>query len=270
MDGMNPTPKVRVHHLQQAKDKGEPISMLTAYDALVSPIFEAAGIDILLVGDSLGNVVLGYNSTIPVSLEDMERATGAVARSVTRPLIVADLPFGSYEAGPREAFEASVRLMKAGAQAVKLEGGTVRSELVEFLVDNGIPVMGHLGYTPQAEHALGGPRLQGRGDSAAVLMEDAAAIQEAGAFAVVLEMVPGALAAELTDRLSIPTIGIGAGPHCDGQVLVWTDMAGMTDWSPRFARRFGELGAGLLAASKEYIAAVHDGSFPGPQETREA
>ena len=260
--------RVRLHHLQQAKDDRRPLTMLTAYDALTAPIFEAAGVDMLLVGDSLGNVTLGYDSTLKVTLEDMERAVAAVARSTSRPLIVADLPFGTYETGPQTAFEAAAQLMRAGAHAVKLEGGVERVPAVEMLVGGGIPVMGHIGYTPQSEHALGGPRLQGRGSSGERLWADALALQEAGAFGVVLEMVPAQLAKEITKALKRPTIGIGAGPRCDGQVLVWSDMAGMTEWTPSFARRFGELGAELQRAAAEYVGAVKKGSFPGPDNYR--
>ena len=260
--------RVRLHHLQQAKDDRRPLTMLTAYDALAAPIFEADGVDMLLVGDSLGNVTLGYDSTLKVTLEDMERAVAAVARSTSRPLIVADLPFGTYETGPQTAFEAAAQLMRAGAHAVKLEGGVERVPAVEMLVGGGTPVMGHIGYTPQSEHALGGPRLQGRGSSGERLWADALALQEAGAFGVVLEMVPAQLAKEITKALKIPTIGIGAGPRCDGQVLVWSDMAGMTEWTPSFARRFGELGAELQRAAAEYVGAVKKGSFPGPDNYR--
>ncbi len=260
--------RVRLHHLMQAKAERRPITMLTAYDALTAPIFEAAGVDMLLVGDSMGNVMLGHDSTLTVSLDDMERAVGAVARSTKRPLIVADLPFGTYETGPFQAFESATRLMRAGAHAVKLEGGAERVPAVEMLVDGGIPVMGHLGYTPQSEHALGGPRLQGRGEQGEKLWADALALQEAGAFALVLEMVPAQLAKEVTRAVRIPTIGIGAGPRCDGQVLVWSDMAGMTEWTPSFVRRFAELGAALEGAASEYVAAVRDGSFPGPDNYR--
>lgn len=260
--------RVRVGHLRQKKAAGKPITMLTAYDALTAPIFEAAGVDSLLVGDSLANVLLGYETTIPVSLDDMVAATGAVARSVSRPLVVADLPFGSYEGSPEQAYESAVRLMKAGAHAVKLEGGTPRVAAVKMLVEGGIPVMGHLGYTPQSEHALSGPRLQGRGDQGEQLWADALALEAAGAFAVVLEMVPAPLAKSVTRALKIPTIGIGAGPSCDGQVLVWSDMAGMTDWSPSFARRFAELGRALQQAATEYVEAVETGAFPAPGNFR--
>ncbi len=262
--------KVRIHHFAREKARGEKITMLTAYDALTARIFEAAGVDALLVGDSLGNVVLGYDSTLPVELSDMIRATEAVSRVTNHPLVVADLSFGSYEAGPVQAFESAAALMKAGAQAVKLEGGVARAHLISALVDGGIPVMAHIGYTPQAEHALGGPRLQGRGDTADCLLQDALAVEEAGAFAVVLEMVPASLAARISKRLTIPTIGIGAGPDCDGQVLVWSDMAGMTSWSPKFAKRFAELGEGLKNAAKDYVDEVRAGSFPSAEHSRES
>lgn len=256
--------RVRVHHLARAKREGRRLTMLTAYDALVAPLLEASGVDMLLVGDSLGNVVLGHRSTLPVTLEDMERATAAVARSTTRPLVVADLPFGTYEPSPARAFDSAARLMRAGAHAVKLEGGRPRVEAVRLLSEGGIPVFGHLGYTPQSENTLGGPRMQGRGAGRDVMVEDALALEEAGAVALVLEMVPADVAAELTAALRIPTIGIGAGPSTDGQVLVWADMAGMSAWTPSFVRRFGELGDALRGAATSYVEAVVDGSFPGP------
>lgn len=244
--------------------------MLTAYDALTAHIFDRAGVDMLLVGDSVGNVMLGYPTTIPVTLNDMERATGAVARATEWAFVVADLPFGTYEVDAVDAFEASVALMRQGASAVKLEGGKTMAETVRKIVDGGIPVMGHLGYTPQSEHALGGPRLQGKGDAADELIADALALQDAGVFAIVLEMVPASAAKKVTDALDVPTIGIGAGPHVSGQVLVWSDMAGMTSWTPSFAKRFAELGEGLARAATDYVEAVEDGSFPGPDNYREA
>lgn len=261
--------RLRIHHLHQKVASGQKISMLTAYDALTAPLFEAAGVDMLLVGDSLGNVMLGFDSTLPVSLENMVAATGAVARSTQRPLVVADLPFGSFEQSVEQAFASAAQLLKAGAQAVKIEGGEERAHLVRFLVDNGIPVMGHLGYTPQAENTLGGPRLQGKGQHGDRLLTDAAALQEAGAFSVVLEMVPASLAARVTEQLDIFTIGIGAGPSCDGQVLVWSDMAGMTSWAPSFAKRFGELGEALKNAARQYVEETGAGTFPGQAHWRE-
>jgi 3-methyl-2-oxobutanoate hydroxymethyltransferase len=269
---MSETPaprRVRVHHLREAKDRGERITMLTAYDAPTAHVFDEAGTDVLLVGDSVGDNMLGLPSTIPVTVDQMVHHTRAVAGAVRRALVVADLPFGSYEASPQQAHATAVRLMKeGGAHAVKFEGGRRVAAHVRLLTDSGIPVMGHLGFTPQSENVLGGKRVQGRGDDAAErLSEDAIALQEAGAFAVVLEMVPAPLAARVTEVLQIPTIGIGAGPACDGQVLVWTDMAGLTDWSPRFAQRYAELGRVLGAAARAYGDDVRSGQFPGPEHS---
>ena len=257
--------RVRVQHIARAKAEGIPLTMLTAYDALTAPILEAAGVDMLLIGDSLGNVILGYSSTLPVTLEDMERATAAVARSTSRVMIVADLPFGTYEDSPEHAFASATRLMKAGAHAVKLEGGEARAHIIAALTAAGIPVCAHLGYTPQSENTLGGPRMQGRGDGADQLRRDSLAVQEAGAFAVVFEMVPAAIATELTQTLSIATIGIGAGPNTDGQVLVWSDMAGYSDWTPSFVRKFGQLGQALHEAASDYVGSVRERNFPGPE-----
>ena len=257
--------RVRVQHIARAKAEGIPLTMLTAYDALTAPILEAAGVDMLLIGDSLGNVILGHSSTLPVTLEDMERATAAVARSTSRVMIVADLPFGTYEDSPEHAFASATRLMKAGAHAVKLEGGEARAHIIAALTAAGIPVCAHLGYTPQSENALGGPRMQGRGDGADQLRRDSLAVQEAGAFAVVFEMVPAAIATELTQTLFIATIGIGAGPNTDGQVLVWSDMAGYSDWTPSFVRKFGQLGQALHEAASDYVGSVRERSFPGPE-----
>ena len=257
--------RVRVQHIARAKAEGIPLTMLTAYDALTAPILEAAGVDMLLIGDSLGNVILGHSSTLPVTLEDMERATAAVARSTSRVMIVADLPFGTYEDSPEHAFASATRLMKAGAHAVKLEGGEARAHIIAALTAAGIPVCAHLGYTPQSENTLGGPRMQGRGDGADQLRRDSLAVQEAGAFAVVFEMVPAAIATELTHTLSIATIGIGAGPNTDGQVLVWSDMAGYSDWTPSFVHKFGQLGQALHEAASDYVGSVRERSFPGPK-----
>lgn len=256
--------RVRVHHLAEAKARGEKITMLTAYDGVTATILDAAGVDTLLVGDSIGNVMHGHTSTIPVTVDDMIPAARAVARAAKRALVIVDLPFGSYEAGPAQALATSVRIFKeTGAAAVKLEGGRRMAVQIRALTDAGIPVVGHLGFTPQSENLLGGPRVQGRGDAAAeALCADAKAVEEAGAIAVVLEMVPVEVAARVTEILRIPTIGIGAGPECDGQVLVWTDMAGMTEWSPRFAKRFAELGQALQQAAVDYVADVKGGTFP--------
>ncbi len=265
------TARVRVHHLQQAKERGEKWAMLTAYDTVSASVFEEAGIPVLLVGDSAGNVVLGHTSTVPVTVEDILLLTKAVTRSTTRVLVVADLPFGSYESGPQQAFDTAVRMMKeGGAQAVKLEGGVRVAPQIRGLTENGIPVMAHIGFTPQSEHALGGFRVQGRGAGADQLLADAHAVQEAGAFAVVLEMVPAEIAEQVTKELAIPTIGIGAGPGVDAQVLVWPDMAGFTSGRvPRFVKKYADLRAELLRAAKEYADDVRTGAFPGPEHSFE-
>ncbi|MGY1778412.1 3-methyl-2-oxobutanoate hydroxymethyltransferase [Geodermatophilus sp. SYSU D00804] len=267
--GGTSTARVRIHHLQQAKERGERWAMLTAYDTYSAQVFEEAGIPVMLVGDSAGNVVLGHSSTVPVTVEDLLLMTKAVTRSTKRSLIVADLPFGSYEASPQQAFATSVRMMKeGGAQAVKLEGGVRVAPQIRMLNENGIPVMAHVGFTPQSEHALGGFRVQGRGAGAEQLLADAHAVQEAGAFAVVLEMVPAAIAAQVTKELSIPTVGIGAGPDCDAQVLVWPDMAGLNGGRvPKFVKKYADLRAELLRAAREYADEVHSGVFPGPEHS---
>jgi 3-methyl-2-oxobutanoate hydroxymethyltransferase len=263
--------RVRVHHLQQAKERGEKWAMLTAYDTVSASVFEEAGIPVLLVGDSSGNVVLGYSSTVPVTVEDILLMTRAVTRSTKRTLVVADLPFGSYEIGPDQALATAFRLMKeGGAQAVKLEGGVRVAPQIRKIVEAGIPVMAHVGFTPQSEHALGGFRVQGRGAGAEKLLADAHAVQEAGAFAVVLEMVPAEIAAQVTKELTIPTIGIGAGVDCDAQVLVWPDMAGYTGGRvPRFVKKYADLRAELLRAAREYADDVRGGAFPGPEHSFE-
>src|SRR5919107_1316399 len=263
--------RVRIHHLQQAKERGEKWAMLTAYDTFSAAVFEEAGIPVLLVGDSAGNVVLGHSSTVPVTVEDILVMTRAVTRSTKRSLIVADLPFGSYEGSPQQAFTTAVRMMKeGGAQAVKLEGGVRVAPQTRVLTENGVPVMAHVGFTPQSEHALGGFRVQGRGAGAEQLLADAHAAQEAGAFAVVLEMVPAPLAAQVTKELTIPTIGIGAGADCDAQVLVWPDMAGLTGgWGARFLKKETGLRSALLPAAREYADDVRGGTFPGPEHSFE-
>jgi 3-methyl-2-oxobutanoate hydroxymethyltransferase len=263
--------RVRVHHLQQAKDRGEKWAMLTAYDVNTAAVFEEAGIPVLLVGDSAGNVVLGHTTTVPVTVEDMLVLTRAVVRGTSRALVVADMPFGSYESGPQQAFDTAVRLMKeGGAQAVKLEGGERVVPQIELLHSSGIPVMAHIGFTPQSEHALGGYRVQGRGAGAEQLLADARAVQEAGAFAVVLEMVPADVAAQVTKELAIPTIGIGAGVECDAQVLVWPDMAGLTGGRvPRFVKRYADLRGELLRAAREYADDVRSGAFPAAEHSFE-
>jgi 3-methyl-2-oxobutanoate hydroxymethyltransferase len=263
--------RVRVHHLQQAKERGEKWAMLTAYDTVSASVFEEAGIPVLLVGDSGGNVVLGFSSTVPVTVDDILLMTKAVTRSTKRTLVVADMPFGSYEAGPDQALATAFRLLKeGGAQAVKLEGGVRVAPQIKKIVEAGIPVMGHIGFTPQSEHALGGFRVQGRGAGAEKLREDAHAVQEAGAFSVVMEMVPAEIAGQLTKELTIPTIGIGAGVDCDAQVLVWPDMAGYTGGRvPKFVKKYADLRADLLRAAKEYADDVRGGVFPGPEHSFE-
>jgi 3-methyl-2-oxobutanoate hydroxymethyltransferase len=261
--------RVRVHHLRQMKEAGQKISMLTAYEQFSAEIFGEAGIDVLLVGDSAGDNVFAHETTLPVTLDDMVPLVRAVARRAGRPLVVADLPFGTYHGSPEQAVASATRLMKEGlAHAVKFEGGQSVLPQVRAVTRAGIPFMGHLGFTPQAEHALGGKRIQGRGDKGAeAVVADALALQDAGAFAVVLEMVPAPLAARVTEVLEVPTIGIGAGVAVDGQVLVWTDMAGLTTWSPRFAKRYADVRSVLLDAARTYAAEVHSGTFPDDEHS---
>ena len=267
-----PGPKrVRTRHFHNAKSQGIPITGLTSYDMLTAQIFDQAGIDFLLVGDSAGNNVFGYETTLPVTVDELIPLTRAVARAVTRALVVADMPFGSYESGPDQALSTAVRFMKeAQAHAVKLEGGVRSHKQIKRIVGAGIPVMGHIGFTPQSEHGLGGHMIQGRGPSAEQLIADALAVQEAGAFAVVLEMVPATVAAEVTKALSIPTIGVGAGPSVDGQLLVWTDFAGMTEGRvPRFVRQYADLRGVLTDAVQRFRADVNSGSYPAPEHSYE-
>lgn len=262
-----PAPRVRVHHLQQMKERGERWAMLTAYEQYAAEIFDEAGIPVLLVGDSAANNVYGYESSLPVTVDEMLVLVRAVTRSVRRALVVADLPFGSYQEGPQQAIATATRFMKEGrAHGVKLEGGYRVVETVRRLVDAGVPVMAHVGFTPQSEHALGGYRVQGRGKGADELLADAIALQDAGAFAIVMEMVPAPLAAEVTKALAIPTIGIGAGSDCDAQVLVWQDMAGLRGGkAPRFVRKYADLRGELSRAAREYAADVASGTFPAPE-----
>lgn len=239
--------------------------MLTAYDMYTAELFDEAGIPVLLVGDSASNNVFGYDTSLPVTVEELLPLVRAVTRSVKRSLVVADLPFGSYQLSPEQALATAVRFMKEGrAHAVKLEGGRAFAPHVSALTTAGIPVMGHIGFTPQSEHNLGGYRVQGRLDAGDELVADALALQEAGAFAVVMEMVPAEAAKRVTHELVIPTIGIGAGPHCDGQVLVFHDLVGMySGFTPTFVKRYAEAGAAIRDAVARYAAEVRDGSFPG-------
>jgi 3-methyl-2-oxobutanoate hydroxymethyltransferase len=261
--------RIRTHHLRQLKERGEKWAMLTAYEQYAAATFDEAGIPVLLVGDSASNNVFANETSLPVTVDELIPLVRAVTRSVQRALVVADLPFGSYQASPEQAFHTSTRFMKeANAHAVKLEGGLPVAPQVRLLTEAGIPVMAHIGFTPQSEHNLGGYRVQGRGESGDALVESAEALQDAGAFALVMEMVPGEVAAEITKRLAIPTIGIGAGPDCDAQVLVWQDMAGLrTGRTPRFVKRYADLHGELLRAAQTYAAEVADGTFPGEDHT---
>jgi 3-methyl-2-oxobutanoate hydroxymethyltransferase len=255
--------RVRTRHLIEAKERGEKWAMLTSYDQYTAALFDEAGIPALLVGDSAANNVYGYETTLQVSVDELVPLVAAVARSTQRTLVIADLPFGSYEAGPTQALETAVRFMKAGAHAVKLEGGRRMAEQIRALTNAGIPVMGHIGFTPQSEHAVGGYRVQGRDAQAAEVEADAHAVAEAGAFAVVLEMVTAAVAAEITKQLPIPTVGIGAGPDTDAQVLVWQDMAGLRRGRPqRFVKRYAEVADVLQNAAKAFADEVRAGEFP--------
>lgn len=261
--------RIRTHHLRELKQRGERFAMLTAYDQYTAQVFDEAGIEVLLVGDSASNNVYGNETSLPVTVDELIPLTRAVARSARRALVVADLPFGSYQASPEQAYLTAVRFMKeAQAHAIKLEGGVAMTPQVRKLVEGGIPVMAHIGFTPQSEHTLGGYRVQGRGDSAATVVAEARAMEEAGAFAIVMEMVPGDVAAEVTAAVSIPTIGIGAGERCDGQVLVWQDAFGLrTGRMPRFVKQYADVRTVLLDAARAYADDVRGGTFPGPEHT---
>jgi 3-methyl-2-oxobutanoate hydroxymethyltransferase len=260
--------RVTVRDLAAAKRRGERWPMLTAYDALTARVFDDAGIPVLLVGDSAAMVVYGHDSTIPVTVDDLIPLTAAVVRGTRRALVVADLPFGSYQASPQAALEAATRFLKeAGAHAVKLEGGSRVLRQAEEMVAAGIPVMAHLGLTPQSVNAFGGYRVQGRGEDGEQLLRDAKSMQAAGAFAVVLECVPAELAAQVTAALDIPTIGIGAGPDCDAQVLVWQDMAGLSPRVARFVKRYADVAGVLRDAAQAFGAEVTGGTFPDAEHS---
>jgi 3-methyl-2-oxobutanoate hydroxymethyltransferase len=257
--------RITIRDLQAATDRGERWSMLTSYDTLTAGIFEQAGVRALLVGDTSAEMVLGHSSTLPVTMDELIPMVQAVVRGTRTALVVADLPFGSYQAGPGPALASAVRHLKeGGAQAVKLEGGRRVLPQVETLAGAGIPVMGHLGLTPQSINVLAGlRRVQGRGDAGEELLADALALERAGAFAVVLETVPAELARRVRGALRIPTVGIGAGPHCDAQILVWQDMAGLTTGRlPRFVKRYADTRGGLLEAAGRYAADVAAGRYP--------
>ncbi len=254
--------------LKAMHERGEKIAVLTCYDAGFARVLDAAGVEVLLVGDSLGMVVQGHTSTLPVKLAEMAYHTRCVAAGTARAFIVTDLPFGSYQLSPERAFAAAARLMAAGAHMVKLEGGAVMVDTVAFLTQRGIPVCAHLGLLPQSVNQLGGYRVQGREDAAAAqLIADARALEAAGAGLVVVEMVPAALAKTVTETLSIPTIGIGAGGACSGQVLVLYDMLGLYPRAPKFSKNFLAGADGIEAAARAYVAAVKDGAFPAAGHT---
>ena len=266
---MEKTKRVTVPEIGRMKAAGERITMVTAYDCAFARLLDEAGVDMLLVGDSLGMVVQGNETTLPVTLDEMVYHTRLVSRGAPHALVVGDLPFGSYQVSPTQGVESAIRLVKeGGAQAVKLEGGLAMADTIARIAAVDIPVMGHVGLTPQSVHRMGGHRVQGRRHGHAPggrerVVEDALAVEAAGAFAVVLECIPLDLAGEITARLSIPTIGIGAGVHCDGQVLVLHDLIGLSNaWTPRFAKRYAEVGREVVRAAGEYVREVKEGAFP--------
>ncbi|HEY0169251.1 MAG TPA: 3-methyl-2-oxobutanoate hydroxymethyltransferase [Jatrophihabitans sp.] len=269
--GGTSTRRITIRDLQNAKLAGDRWPMLTAYDYSTARIFDQAGIPVLLVGDSAANVVYGYDTTVPVTVEELLPLVRAVVRGATRALVVADLPFGSYQVSPQQALETATRFLKdGGAQAVKLEGGARVAPQVELLSSAGIPVMAHIGLTPQSVNTMSGYRVQGRGDEAGQrLVEDARALQDAGAFAVVLEVVPADLAKKITHDLTIPTIGIGAGVDCDAQVLVWQDMAGLrADGKPaKFVKQYADVAQVLTEATHAFAAEVQSGVYPGAEHS---
>jgi len=264
--------RVTVRTLAARKRRGERIAMLTAYDFAFARIFDAAGIDCLLVGDSLGNVVQGHDTTLPVTLDEVVYHTRLVARAARRAMVIGDMPFGSYQASPEDAVRSAIRLVKeGGAHAVKLEGGEVAAAAIAGIAAAGIPVLGHVGLTPQSIHRMGGYRVQGRTDAErAQVLADARAVEAAGASAVVLEGMPAELAAEITRTLAIPTIGIGAGAGCDGQVLVMHDLFGLNDWTPSFAKQYADLGALAARAARAWAEDVAGGKFPGDEHSYRA
>lgn len=263
--------RVTVTDLHSAKARGERWPMLTAYDYTTATIFDRAGIPVLLVGDSAANVVYGYDTTIPITVEELLPLVRAVARGAKRALVVADLPFGSYRSSPEQALTTATRFLKdGGAQAVKVEGGEEIESHVRLLVQSGIPVMGHIGLTPQSINTLGGYRVQGRGEAGQQLVRDAHALARAGAFAMVLEVVPADLAKKLSHDLPVPTVGIGAGVECDAQVLVWQDMAGFAPdgaRSAKFVKRYAALGADLADAAARFSAEVRAATYPAEEHT---
>ncbi len=263
--------RVRVQELTAAKSRGEKWAMLTAYDYSTARLLDAAGIPVLLVGDSAANVVYGYDTTLPVTVDELVPLARGVVRGARRAMVVADLPFGSYQSSPTQALETATRFLKeAGAHAVKLEGGRRVLPQVEALVAAGVPVMAHLGLTPQSVHAMSGYQVQGRGEQGERLLDDAKALEAAGAFAIVLEVIPAELAARITAAASVPTIGIGAGPACDAQVMVWQDMVAFHAASgpvPKFVKIYAQLGNGLRDAASHFADDVRSGAYPGLEHT---
>ena len=260
--------KVRTSSLSELKASGTKFSCLTSYDATTAEIFDQSGIEVILVGDSAGNTVLGHDSTLEITIDEMISFGKAVSSSVKRALVVVDMPFGSYEVSAEQALGNAIAIMKrSGAEAVKLEGGSERVPQVKAIVSAGIPVMGHLGFTPQSVHALGGFKVQGRGEEGSKLEKDALALQEAGAFAIVLEMVPADLAQEITEKLSVATIGIGAGNSTDGQILVWQDFAGLSGGNRKFVKQYANLRSDLSEAATRYREEVLSGEFPGKEHS---
>jgi len=254
---------VTVTTMQRMKAEGDKITWLTAYDYSFASLIDAQGVDAILVGDSLGMVIQGHDTPVPVTIEDSCYHTRCVARGVSNTMVVGDLPFGSYQTSKEQAYANAVKLMQAGAHTVKLEGGELQVETIKFLVERGIAVCAHIGLTPQSVHQLGGFKVQGRGDSAKQLLEDALGVEQAGAFAVVLEAVPQSLAKQISERVSIPTIGIGAGPACDGQVLVLQDMLGIyPKKSPKFSKNYMDGAGSAQQAVANYVSEVKEGIFP--------
>lgn len=259
---------VTINTLKKMKSEGDKITWLTAYDYSFAALVDKAGVDAILVGDSLGMVMQGHATPVPVTIQDSAYHTQCVARGVENAMVVGDLPFGSYQVSKEQAYENAVTLMQAGAHVIKLEGGELQIETIKFLTERGMAVVAHIGLTPQSVHALGGFKVQGRGDAAQGLIDDAIAVEKAGACAVVLEAVPKKLAATITDKVNIPTIGIGAGKDCDGQVLVLQDMIGIyPKKSPKFCKNFMEGADSIAAAIEKYVVEVKNGTFPAEEHT---
>jgi 3-methyl-2-oxobutanoate hydroxymethyltransferase len=272
MSSLSQRERIRIIDLAAAKERGERFAMLTAYDQYAAQIFDEAGIEVLLVGDSAANNVYGHATSLPITLEELLPLARAVSSSVRRSLVVVDLPFGSYEESPAAAVQSSVRILKEGlAHAVKMEGGGYYAEHVRAVVNAGIPVMAHIGFTPQSEHVLSGYRIQGKGEDAIRLVEDAQALEAAGAFCVLMEMVPADTAAAVNASVAVPTIGIGAGPATTGQVLVWQDMAGLRGGHgqhvAKFVKKYADLRTDLLKAARLYGDEVRTGAFPGTEHS---